>query len=112
MLRRVVFPATPADPATQPRNLLGPAPADAPDAFEGALLDTATHAAQTGGLVDFSHFYAAVVASILAIPMLFSQSVDLTRYETTYLAAPPVPFAPPPPPAAAGCSSGPAQTGD
>ena len=101
MLRRVLIPESPASTASgQSRKLLGPAPADAPDALEGALLETVVRKRKAVDWLISLAVHVAVVAAILAIPMFFSQSIDLARYETTYLAAPPAPFAPPPPPAA------------
>ena len=51
-------------------------------------------------LISFG-VHAAIVAALVIVPMLFTQALDLTRVEITYLAAPPTPYAPPPPPAGA-----------
>ena len=76
--------------------------------FDGALLDNAVHKRKTADwLISFA-VHAAIVAALVIVPMFFSQALDLTRSEITYLAAPPTPYAPPPPPPAATVSVTPA----
>ncbi len=46
--------------------------------------------------------HAALVAVVLIIPLFYTQVIDLSQFNETYLAAPPALGAPPPPPLAAG----------
>jgi len=69
--------------------------------FDGALLDNAVHKRKKADwLISFA-VHAAIVAALIVVPLFFTQALDLTRSEITYLAPPPTPYAPPPPPAAA-----------
>lgn len=41
--------------------------------------------------------HTAILAAVLIVPLLYTQTVDLQRLQLTYLEAPPMPGAPPPP---------------
>ena len=69
--------------------------------FDGALLENTVHKPKKADwLISFA-VHAALVSALVIVPMFFTQALDLTRSEITYLAPPPTPYAPPPPPAAA-----------
>jgi len=69
--------------------------------FDGALLEDALHKRKKADWLISLAVHAAIMASLIIVPMFFTTAIDLTRTEITYLAPPPTPYAPPPPPAAA-----------
>ncbi len=106
MVRNILIGANETHGAARPSVLLPPSAGAAPGEegqalFDGALLDNTVHKRKTADwLISFA-VHAAIVAALVIVPMFFTQALDLTRSEITYLAAPPTPYAPPPPPAAA-----------
>jgi len=73
---------------------------EARDTFLKNLLDTPT----TRGARSPVHWFvsvtlqALVVAAVVIVPLLFTQGLDSTNLQATYLAVPPPPSPPPPPP--------------
>ncbi len=102
MVRNILIGANETPGAARPSVLLPPsAGAEGQVFLDGALLDNTVHKRKTADwLISFA-VHAAIVAALIIVPMFFTQALDLTRSEITYLAAPPTPYAPPPPPAAA-----------
>src|SRR5580704_10431372 len=102
MVRNILIGANEQHGAARPSVLLPPsAGAEGQVFLDGALLDNTVHKRKTADwLISFA-VHAAIVAALIIVPMFFTQALDLTRSEITYLAAPPTPYAPPPPPAAA-----------
>ena len=88
--------------AARPHVLLPPSAGAETQVFlDGALLDNTVHKRKKADwLISFA-VHAAIVAALIVVPMFFTQALDMTRSEITYLAPPPTPYAPPPPPAAA-----------
>jgi protein TonB len=101
MVRNILIGANEPHGAARPSVLLPPSAGAERQAFlDGALLDNTVHKRKTADwLISFA-VHAAIVAALIIVPMFFTQALDLTRSEITYLAAPPTPYAPPPPPAA------------
>ena len=110
MVPNILIGASETRGAAKPHVVLPP-PAGAPPGaahgkkdqvlFDGALLDNAVHKRKKADwLISFA-VHAAIVAALIVVPLFFTQALDLTRSEITYLAPPPTPYAPPPPPAAA-----------
>src|SRR5271169_5800629 len=68
--------------------------------FKEALLEKtfATHKRSPLDWAIAIAVHAALVAAIIIIPLLFSQSIDLTHFQATYLVNPAPPMGPPPPP--------------
>jgi protein TonB len=101
MVPNILIGANEARGAAKPHVVLPPsAGAEKQALFDGALLDNAVHKRKTADwLISFA-VHAAIIAALVVVPMFFTQALDLTRSEITYLAAPPTPYAPPPPPAA------------
>jgi len=70
------------------------------DVFHEALLgDSFAGPRHTFGewLISFA-VHAAIMATIMIVPLLYTQVIDLHQFRITYLAAPLVPAPPPPPP--------------
>lgn len=109
MVPNILIGANETHGAARPSVLLPPSAGAEGQAFlDGALLNNAVHKRKTADwLISFA-VHAAIVAALVIVPMFFSQALDLTRSEITYLAAPPTPYAPPPPPPAATVSVTPA----
>ena len=101
MVRNILIGANETHGAARLSVLLPPSAGAERQAFlDGALLDNTVHKRKTADwLISFA-VHAAIVAALIIVPMFFTQALDLTRSEITYLAAPPTPYAPPPPPAA------------
>src|SRR5580658_1965514 len=72
--------------------------------FKEALLEKtfATHKRSPLDWAIAVAVHAAIVAAVIIIPLLFSQTIDLTHFQATYLISPAPPMAPPPPPPPAG----------
>src|SRR5580700_7730616 len=68
--------------------------------FKEALLEQtfATHKRSPLDWAIAAAVHIAVVAAVVIIPLLFSQTIDLTHFQATYLVNPAPPGAPPPPP--------------
>ena len=69
------------------------------DVFEESLLDKAWNGHErkpVDWLISLG-IHIGIVAVVLILPLFFTQAVDLSRFENTYLAASP-PLGPPPPP--------------
>ena len=62
--------------------------------LEESASDRTKRAAQTGLALTIQ---IAIVGALLLIPLLFTEGIDLYRYNSTLLIAPPSPAAPPPP---------------
>ena len=102
MVPNILIGANETRGAARPHVLLPPSAGAETQAFlDGALLDNTLHKRKTADwLISFA-VHAALVAALIVVPMFFTQALDMTRSEITYLAPPPTPYAPPPPPAAA-----------
>jgi protein TonB len=70
-----------------------------PDVFSEAILNDASldHRRTAADWLVSAAVHAAIVATIMAVPLFYTQVIDLNKFQTTYLAAPPIPAAPPPP---------------
>jgi protein TonB len=106
MVRNILIGANETQGAARPSVLLPPSAGAAPGKegqalFDRALLDNTVHKRKTADWVISFAVHAAIVSALIIVPMFFTQALDLTRSEITYLAAPPTPYAPPPPPTAA-----------
>jgi periplasmic protein TonB len=79
-----------------------PVPQPAEDIFTKALLELPTEYKHRNPLewVFSLLVHAAVIASLIILPLYFTQAIDLQAFQTNWLVAP-VPPGPPPPPAPA-----------
>lgn len=102
MVPNILIGANETRGAARPHVLLPPSAGAETQVFlDGALLDNTVHKRKKADwLISFA-VHAAIVAALIVVPMFFTQALDMTRSEITYLAPPPTPYAPPPPPAAA-----------
>ncbi len=102
MVPNILIGANETRGAARPHVLLPPsAGAEGQAVLDGALLENTVHKRKTADwLISFA-VHVAIVAALVIVPMFFTQALDMTRSEITYLAPPPTPYAPPPPPAAA-----------
>src|SRR5271166_1483727 len=78
---------------------LSPPEASSPGLFANAIIeensrDRGKRAAKAG--VAFA-IQAGIVGVLLLLPLLFTEGLDLYKFNTTVLVAPPPPAAPPPP---------------
>lgn len=102
MVRNILIGANETHGTARPSVLLPPsAGAENEALFGGALLENTVHKRKTADWLISLAVHAALVAALIIVPMFFTQALDLTRSEVTYLAPPPTPYAPPPPPSAA-----------
>ncbi len=102
MVPNILIGANETPGAARPSVLLPPSAGTEGQAFfDGALLDNAVHKRKTADWLISLTVHAAIVAALIVVPLFFTQALDLTRSEITYLAPPPTPYAPPPPPAVA-----------
>jgi periplasmic protein TonB len=101
MVPNILIGANETRGAARPHVLLPPSPGEQGQTFlDGALLDNTVHKPKKADwLISFA-VHAAILAALVIVPLFFTQALDLTRSEITYLAPPPTPYAPPPPPAA------------
>jgi protein TonB len=101
MVPNILIGANETRGAARPRVLLPPSAGEQGQVFlDGALLDNTVHKRKTADwLISFA-VHVAIVSALVIVPMFFTQALDLTRTEITYLAPPSSPYAPPPPPAA------------
>lgn len=106
MVPNILIGANETRAAATPRVLLPPSAAGAEGQvfLDGALLDNTMHKRKTADWVISFAVHIALVAALVVVPLFFTQALDLTRSEITYLAPPPTPYAPPPPPPAAAAS--------
>lgn len=99
MLPRILTPPNePTDRVVRPRVILGPPQAgEREDVFQGVLLDKAMHRRKLLDWLISLGVHMAVIAALVVVPILFAQRIDISRYQMTYLLAPPPTIAPPPP---------------
>lgn len=79
--------------------LRGMTSTEASETFLRGLLETPTdhpHHKRGDALISVA-LHILIVAAVVAIPLLFTQAIDLHEFAVTYLTAPSVPAAPPPP---------------
>lgn len=89
-------------PTQRPSSILSAAPAGQ-EPFKEALLEEvfAAHKRTPLDWVVSIAIHAAIVAAVVIVPIFFTQTLDLTHLQTTYLLSPVPPGPPPPPPPAA-----------
>jgi periplasmic protein TonB len=100
-LNEGVFRQSSSDSGRKPLHFVAP-PRSAtrnPNVFANAILEEdprtrGRRAAQTGLALALQ---LAIVGTLLLVPLLFTEGIDLYKFNTTLLLAPPPPAAPPPP---------------
>ena len=92
MVPNILIGANETPGAARPSVLLPPSAGTEGQAFfDGALLDNAVHKRKTADWLISLTVHAAIVAALIVVPLFFTQALDLTRSEITYLAPPPPP---------------------
>jgi protein TonB len=98
MVRKILVPAgARIEAAADPAGPHGVAPHNV---FDEALLGNTAlgHKRSAAEWLISLGIHAAIVVSVLIVPLFYSQVIDVHQFEATYLAGPPLPGAPPPPP--------------